>query len=91
MCCIDGQENKYSVLNECSRMLKYNITAVKLIAAANPLLSDLLAYYRRFFDSTYGNINPFAVEINSNALLKLGEMALSLSICPSLLLKHFWC
>jgi hypothetical protein len=25
MCCIDGQENKYSVLNECSRMLKYNI------------------------------------------------------------------
>jgi hypothetical protein len=25
MCCIDGQENKYSVLNECSRMLKYNV------------------------------------------------------------------
>jgi hypothetical protein len=25
MCRIDGQENKYSVLNECSRMLKYNI------------------------------------------------------------------
>jgi hypothetical protein len=24
MCFIDGQENKYSVLNECSRMLKYN-------------------------------------------------------------------
>jgi hypothetical protein len=24
MCCIDEQENKYSVLNECSRMLKYN-------------------------------------------------------------------
>jgi hypothetical protein len=23
--CIDGQENKYSVLNECSRMLKYNV------------------------------------------------------------------
>jgi hypothetical protein len=22
---IDGQKNKYSVLNECSRMLKYNI------------------------------------------------------------------
>jgi hypothetical protein len=27
MCCIDGQENKYSVLNECSRMLKYNIVS----------------------------------------------------------------
>jgi hypothetical protein len=25
MCYIDGQKNKYSVLNECSRMLKYNI------------------------------------------------------------------
>jgi hypothetical protein len=25
MCCIDGQENKYSVLNECSRMLKCDI------------------------------------------------------------------
>jgi hypothetical protein len=22
---IDGQKNKYSVLNECNRMLKYNI------------------------------------------------------------------
>jgi hypothetical protein len=28
MCCIEGQENKYSVLNECSRMLKYNILFV---------------------------------------------------------------
>jgi hypothetical protein len=28
MCCIDGQENKYSVLNECSRMLKYNILSI---------------------------------------------------------------
>jgi hypothetical protein len=25
MCYIDGQKNKYSVLNECNRMLKYNI------------------------------------------------------------------
>jgi hypothetical protein len=25
MCYIDGQKNKYSVLNECSRMLKYKI------------------------------------------------------------------
>jgi hypothetical protein len=25
MCYIDGQNNKYSVLNECNRMLKYNI------------------------------------------------------------------
>jgi hypothetical protein len=24
MCYIDGQKNKYSVLNECNRMLKYN-------------------------------------------------------------------
>jgi hypothetical protein len=24
LCYIDGQKNKYSVLNECSRMLKYN-------------------------------------------------------------------
>jgi hypothetical protein len=28
MCCIDGQENKYSVLNECSRMLKYNMSFI---------------------------------------------------------------
>jgi hypothetical protein len=26
MCYIDGQKNKYSVLNECNRILKYNIT-----------------------------------------------------------------
>jgi hypothetical protein len=25
MCYIDGQKNKYSVLNECNRMLKYDI------------------------------------------------------------------
>jgi hypothetical protein len=25
MCYIDGQKNKYSALNECSRMLKYNV------------------------------------------------------------------
>jgi hypothetical protein len=25
MCYIEGQKNKYSVLNECNRMLKYNI------------------------------------------------------------------
>jgi hypothetical protein len=25
MCYIDGQKNKYSVLNECSRMLKYDM------------------------------------------------------------------
>jgi hypothetical protein len=24
MCYIDGEKNKYSVLNECNRMLKYN-------------------------------------------------------------------
>jgi hypothetical protein len=29
MCYIDGQNNKYSVLNECNRMLKYNIWRVK--------------------------------------------------------------
>jgi hypothetical protein len=25
MCYIDGQKSKYSVLNKCNRMLKYNI------------------------------------------------------------------
>jgi hypothetical protein len=30
MCYIDGQKNKYSVLNECNRMLKYN-TVIKLM------------------------------------------------------------
>jgi hypothetical protein len=29
MCYIDGQKNKYSVLNECNRMLKYNIGLLK--------------------------------------------------------------
>jgi hypothetical protein len=28
MCYIDGQKNKYSVLNECNRMLKYNIQCI---------------------------------------------------------------
>jgi hypothetical protein len=28
MCYIDGQKNKYSVLNECNRMLKYNINTI---------------------------------------------------------------
>jgi hypothetical protein len=28
MCYIDGQKNKYSVLNECNRMLKYNIVTL---------------------------------------------------------------
>jgi hypothetical protein len=30
MCYIDGQKNKYSVLNECNRMLKYNIYGYKI-------------------------------------------------------------
>jgi hypothetical protein len=30
MCYIDGQKNKYSVLNECNRMLKYNIFEIHL-------------------------------------------------------------
>jgi hypothetical protein len=29
MCYIDGQKNKYSVLNECNRVLKYNILLIK--------------------------------------------------------------
>jgi hypothetical protein len=29
MCYIDGQKNKYSVLNECNIMLKYNIPILK--------------------------------------------------------------
>jgi hypothetical protein len=28
MCYIDRQKNKYSVLNECNRMLKYNMTSI---------------------------------------------------------------
>jgi hypothetical protein len=32
MCYIDGQKNKYSVLNECNRMLKYNILEVHFIS-----------------------------------------------------------
>jgi hypothetical protein len=30
MCYIDGQKNKYSVLNECNRMLKCNIVLYKV-------------------------------------------------------------
>jgi hypothetical protein len=30
MCYIDGQKNKFSMLNECNRMLKYNITNKRL-------------------------------------------------------------
>jgi hypothetical protein len=30
MCYIDGQKNKYSVLNECNRMLKYNTCTIML-------------------------------------------------------------
>jgi hypothetical protein len=35
MCYIDGQKNKYSVLNECNRMLKYNILKVKVYVAVS--------------------------------------------------------
>jgi hypothetical protein len=35
MCYIDGQKNKYSVLNECNRMLKYNISTVGGLAVRN--------------------------------------------------------
>jgi hypothetical protein len=31
VCYIDGQKNKYSVLNECNRMLKYNIYNIVLL------------------------------------------------------------
>jgi hypothetical protein len=31
MCYIDGQKNKYSVLNECNRMLKYNIFCLRVV------------------------------------------------------------
>jgi hypothetical protein len=30
MCYIDGQNNKYSVSNECNRMLKYNVLLVRM-------------------------------------------------------------
>jgi hypothetical protein len=32
MCYTDGQKNKYSVLNECNRMLKYNIENFTLLS-----------------------------------------------------------
>jgi hypothetical protein len=35
MCYIDGQKNKYSVLNECNRMLKYNIYDKQYIGTRN--------------------------------------------------------
>jgi hypothetical protein len=33
MCYIDGQKNKYSVLNECNRMLKYNLYNILAISS----------------------------------------------------------
>jgi hypothetical protein len=45
MCYIDGQQNKYSVLNECNRMLKYNIEFLPTDPEAEvrfPALSDFL-------------------------------------------------
>jgi hypothetical protein len=50
MCYIDGQKNKYSVLNKCNRMLKYNITefhmrfifrmgSIKILRGLSPLAS----------------------------------------------------
>jgi hypothetical protein len=35
MCCIDGQKNKYSVLNECNRILKYNISHSYIVPHRN--------------------------------------------------------
>jgi hypothetical protein len=40
MCCIDGQENKYSVLNECSRMLNYNIFNLGCLHPVARVISD---------------------------------------------------
>jgi hypothetical protein len=39
-CYIDGQKNKYSVLNECNRMLKYNILYNILIEFGAPMKLD---------------------------------------------------
>jgi hypothetical protein len=38
---IDGQKNKYSVLNECNRMLKYNIQYMRR-EFKSPLLTELM-------------------------------------------------
>jgi hypothetical protein len=52
MCYIDGQKDKYSVLNECNRMLKYNIllkvdnsVAVKAKFGAQPIRSSFLTAF----------------------------------------------
>jgi hypothetical protein len=49
MCYIDGQKNKYSVLNECSRMLKYNILQLhrRKSGKNGPLRGENMAMKRR--------------------------------------------
>jgi hypothetical protein len=44
MCYIDGQKNKYSVLNECNRMPKYNILHSDSTAYACQIRAQIKAH-----------------------------------------------
>jgi hypothetical protein len=57
MCYIDGQKNKYSVLNECNRMLKYNIENILLCTEALSLVPDLPVHH--------SDLLPFARDVTS--------------------------
>jgi hypothetical protein len=64
MCYIDGQESKYSVLNECNRLLKYN--NIYNISFDKPwlILLQFLITYTLFSRNFYFLSNSFASTIN---------------------------
>jgi hypothetical protein len=49
MCYIDGQKNKYSVLKECNRMLKYNTITIYSSRALNYVVILFLVSQLRSF------------------------------------------
>jgi hypothetical protein len=66
MCYIDGQKNKYSVINECNRMLKYNILTYKGSARVSVIVKCLVLV------KIYGNSpRELLNKINENSERKI--------------------
>jgi hypothetical protein len=60
MCYIDGQKNKYSVLNECSRMLKYNILeSVLKVGISDSACDSQFHHQLRFIPCAHRNMPQY--------------------------------
>jgi hypothetical protein len=56
---IDGQKNKYSVLNECNRMLKYNIWYSKYYCVARVTKTFTLSRLQTIHPFTMASLYAF--------------------------------